>query len=75
MSKTAKRKNIILAVIAVIAVAAGLILLLEKGLQKIQEPAHNIPSKPVVKGVDPLLAIRVAFSIWELPEEMRVQRG
>ncbi|HEY9160591.1 MAG TPA: divergent polysaccharide deacetylase family protein [Desulfomonilia bacterium] len=58
MSKTAKRKNIILAVIAVIAVAAGLILLLERGLQKIQEPAHNIPSKPVIKGVDPLLAIK-----------------
>jgi len=58
MSKTAKRKSIILAVIVIIAVTAGLIIFLEKGLQKIQEPVHNIPSIPVIKGVDPLLAIK-----------------
>jgi uncharacterized protein len=58
MSKTVKRRNIILAMMAVIAVAAGLIIFFEKSLDKIQEPAHVSPSGPVVKGMDPVLAIK-----------------
>lgn len=58
MSKTAKRKSIILAVVVIIAIAAGLIIFLERGLIKIQEPSHVTPSKPVIKWIDPLLAIK-----------------
>jgi uncharacterized protein len=58
MSKSAKQKNVILAMMVVIAIIAGLIIFFEKGLKKIQEPTHNIPSKPVIKGIDPLLAIK-----------------
>jgi len=58
MSKTAKRRNIILAVMVIIAIAAGLIIFLERGLIKIQEPSHGTPSKSVVKGIEPILAIK-----------------
>jgi polysaccharide deacetylase 2 family uncharacterized protein YibQ len=58
MSKTAKRKNIILVMVAIIAIVAGLIVLFERGLIKIKEPDHVTPSRPVVKGIDPVLAIK-----------------
>ncbi len=61
MRKTAKRKNIILAVVVVIAIVAGLIIFLERGLIKIQEPSHVTPSKPVVKWIDPVLVIKGCF--------------
>ncbi len=42
----------------IIAVIAGLIIFFEKGLIRIKEPSHGIPSKPVIKRIDPLLAIK-----------------
>lgn len=58
MKKPAKRKGIILAIVVLIAIVAGLIVLFERGLIKIQEPSHVTPSKPVIKGIDPVLAIK-----------------
>jgi polysaccharide deacetylase 2 family uncharacterized protein YibQ len=58
MSSSVKQRNIILAMMVVIAVIAGLIIFFEKGLIKIEEPTHGTPSKPVIKWIDPLLAIK-----------------
>jgi uncharacterized protein len=58
MSKSPKQKNIILAMMVVIAVIAGLIIFFEKGLIRVEEPTHGTPSKPVIKWIDPILAIK-----------------
>ena len=58
MSSSVKQRNIILAMTLVIAVIAGLIIFFEKGLTRIEEPTHGTPSKPVIKWIDPLLAIK-----------------
>jgi uncharacterized protein len=58
MSNSSKQKNIILAMMVVIAVIAGLIIFFEKGLIRVEEPTHGTPSKPVIKWIDPILAIK-----------------
>lgn len=58
MSSSGKQRNIILAMMVVIAVIAGLIIFFEKGLIKIKEPTQGTPSKPVIKWIDPHLAIK-----------------